>query len=426
MDANNLSGKKLLILAGNAPHVKVVEAAKSMGIYTIVTDYLSPAESPAKQVADEYWMLSYGDVETLVSKCRENNVDGVLACYHESALVPYYHICKQLNVPCYGDLDQFEKLTNKKSFKALCEENGIHTIPEYTVAEAETGNIVFPVMVKPEESCGSKGIYICNTQDELLQAIPEAKRASRSGEIIIERYIKGKNSFQVTFFFVNGEPYVIRTVDGYKGSVEDQLDRVALCSVSPSVYTQVYLDNTNTVFTNMLKKIGVLNGPVMVQGFYDDGVFRFYDPGRRFPGTDFEVVYNDLFGINLMKMMVTFALTGAMPSEEIKNENVFLNGKQAIVLFPTLCKGTVGEVTGFETLNKDMRIRNVCQKHTAGAVIDKMNVASQRIFEVNFISDSVEESKKMINYIQETITAKDTNGKNMIYKPFDVNRLQEN
>ena len=70
MIKTSLNKKKLLILGGNASHKKVVEAAKKMGVYTIVTDYLSPLESSAKQSADEYWMISYGDIETVTQKCR--------------------------------------------------------------------------------------------------------------------------------------------------------------------------------------------------------------------------------------------------------------------------------------------------------------------------------------------------------------------
>ena len=55
---NDLKDKKLLILAGVDVHVKLVLAAKSLGVYTIVTDYLEPEESPAKLIADEFWMLN--------------------------------------------------------------------------------------------------------------------------------------------------------------------------------------------------------------------------------------------------------------------------------------------------------------------------------------------------------------------------------
>ena len=56
--------KKLLILAGAGIHSKVAEAARDMGIYTIVADYL--ADSPAKQIADEALLCDIFDIDTLV------------------------------------------------------------------------------------------------------------------------------------------------------------------------------------------------------------------------------------------------------------------------------------------------------------------------------------------------------------------------
>ena len=66
----SLKGKKLLILAGADVHVKVVQAAKELGVYTIVTDYLSREDSPAKQIAEEYWDLSITDVDEIADKAQ--------------------------------------------------------------------------------------------------------------------------------------------------------------------------------------------------------------------------------------------------------------------------------------------------------------------------------------------------------------------
>ena len=90
--AKSLVGKKLLILAGVDVHVKIVNAAKALGVYTIVTDYLPIEESPAKRVADEYWMLNIMDVDAIVSKCREEDVDGVLAYCIDPAQIHYQQI----------------------------------------------------------------------------------------------------------------------------------------------------------------------------------------------------------------------------------------------------------------------------------------------------------------------------------------------
>ena len=106
----NLKGKKLLILAGAGVHNKVVRAAKEMGIYTIVTDYLP--DSPAKKLADEAWMLNITDVDAIVEKCKEEHVDGVMNFCIDPAQKPYYEICKRLNLPCIGTKETFDVLTD--------------------------------------------------------------------------------------------------------------------------------------------------------------------------------------------------------------------------------------------------------------------------------------------------------------------------
>ena len=74
----DFKGKKLLILCGNVVHIKVVEAARAMGVYTIVTDTLPLEAAPAKQIADEALYLNVLDVDGIVDYCKANGVDGVI------------------------------------------------------------------------------------------------------------------------------------------------------------------------------------------------------------------------------------------------------------------------------------------------------------------------------------------------------------
>ena len=124
----DLRGKKLLILAGASLHCKVVKAARDMGVHTIVTDYF-PA-SPAKLMADESWMLSITDVDSIVERCKAEGVDGVLNFCIDPAQVPYQKITSRLGLPCYGTPEQFFVLTNKPAFKAFCAKCGVDTIQE--------------------------------------------------------------------------------------------------------------------------------------------------------------------------------------------------------------------------------------------------------------------------------------------------------
>ena len=68
--------KVLLALGAISAMNEIIIDAKKMGYYVIVTDYLK--NSPAKKYADETWMLSIDDVDGIVKKCKERNVDGVM------------------------------------------------------------------------------------------------------------------------------------------------------------------------------------------------------------------------------------------------------------------------------------------------------------------------------------------------------------
>ena len=72
-----LRGKKLLILAGGPNLVTLVQRARELGVYTIVTDYYDDQTSPAKKYADEAWNVSWSDIDTLEKLCIENKIDGI-------------------------------------------------------------------------------------------------------------------------------------------------------------------------------------------------------------------------------------------------------------------------------------------------------------------------------------------------------------
>ena len=75
----DLSGKKLLIIGGAFQHCKLVEAAKSLGVITYVTDYLPIESAPAKQISDKYFMYNITDIDEIVQMCRKEKIDGVIS-----------------------------------------------------------------------------------------------------------------------------------------------------------------------------------------------------------------------------------------------------------------------------------------------------------------------------------------------------------
>lgn len=129
-------GKKLLVLGGADVHVKIVQAAKSMGVYTIVTDYHLPERSPAKQIADEYWMLSFADVDAIVKRCREEKVDGVLAYCIDSVQIPYQQVCESLGLPCFGNAPDSYSMYSHGLCPSICRVQYQFYMEEVNLAKA--------------------------------------------------------------------------------------------------------------------------------------------------------------------------------------------------------------------------------------------------------------------------------------------------
>ena len=99
-----LKGKKLLILGCTVDEFQIIDAAKGMGVYTIVTDnHMDWSQAPAKYRADEAWDISWSDVTTLKEKALLSGVDGVMAGYSERRIECAIKLCRELKKPFYVD-----------------------------------------------------------------------------------------------------------------------------------------------------------------------------------------------------------------------------------------------------------------------------------------------------------------------------------
>ena len=413
--------KKLLVLGGANQHVKLIEAAKSLGVYTIVTDYLK--QSPAKLICDESWLINIYDTETLAKKCRQEKIDGVIAGFLDPCQIPYFKLCRELDLPCYGTERQFFNFTNKKAFKKMCLENHVGTIQEYTLQDVLCSNFSFPVYVKPVDSRGSRGQAVCRSKVELLEAVDEAKRNSSDDDYIIEKFMGDYDEFQVTYFVVDGKAYLERTVDSYKGSERYGLNKVVICSISPSRLTDCYLEKAHNNVVRMIENMGITNGPVFMQGFHHNGEFFFFDPGLRFPGVEYEKMVKASTGVDFMSMLVKFALSGDFGVPALRNDVYRLNGNYGAILFPVLRKGIITDIRGINEFLTDDRVLSFNTRYVEGDALEWTADVNQRYAEIDIMGKSINEISSCILEFQKIVQIFDEKGQNMFFESFDVSKL---
>lgn len=381
--------------------------------------------APAKQIADKYYMLNITDIDDIVEMCRKEKIDGVISTSLDACQKPYYQICEKLNLPCFGTKEQFHILTDKNAFKKCCVENGVDVIPEYKVEAFENTEtckeIDFPVLIKPCISRGSRGQSICYSFEETVEAISVAKSESANGDIVIEKYMGQANDFSMTILVLNGKPYVIRTVDRILGRYEDGLDKLAVGSASPSVFTDLYFEKAQEKIVSFIKAIGLENAPIFMQGFVDGDCVRFYDPGLRLPGGEYERMFESVTGKNIFYPLIEFALTGSISEDDItiNPEDVFLKGKVAAQVLPTLKPGRITSVEGLDKIKKHPNVVSAFERYCVGDVIESTRNVNQRFAEIDIVCDNNKEMSEVVSWVYSTLKIEDENGMNMIVSGFD-------
>ena len=361
-----LNGKRLLILGGMRISCEIVRKAKTMGIYTLVADYNKVEDSPGKQIADEAVDLSVIDVDAVVNYVKNNYIDGVFVGFNDMLLPYYAEICKRAGLPCYGTKEQFETLIAKDKYKAICRQFGVPTIPEYDVDDVR---IQYPVLVKPVDNSGSRGITICHDRKQLIVAAETAKKASKTGKVLIERYMNGR---EVTVFwtFQNGNYYLSALANRHvKQNQGDDVIPLPVGYTFPSIYLSKYRSEVEENCKKMFRYLGLKDGMMFMQCKVEDGTCYLYDLGFRPTGSLEYKILNRVCGYDPLEMMICYALTGRMGEDDIAPK---VKPEFEMPAFNVSClcaPGTIKEITGVNEVKTIPEVEDVVVAYTPGETI---------------------------------------------------------
>lgn len=362
----NLRGKRLLIMGGMRISCEIVRKAKEMGIVAIVADYYPKEQSPAKLIADEDIQVSVTDVDAVVEVIKRENIDGVFVGFNDMLLPYYADICTKAGLPCYGTKNQFETLIAKDKYKALCRKFGVPTIQEYDVNDTD---IRYPILVKPVDSSGSRGITICHNLQELEKAVEIGKEASKTGKVLIERYMDGR---EVTVFwtFQDGNYYL--SALGNRHVKHNQGQDVIPLPVGytfPSVFLPKYRAEVEDNCKRMFSHLGIKDGMLFMQCKVEDGTCYVYDMGFRLTGSLEYKILERVCGYNPLEMMIQFALTGKMGEESIANKATPEFATPAFNVSCLSAPGTIKDIIGVEEVKSFPEVEDVVIAHAPGEVI---------------------------------------------------------
>lgn len=415
-------GKRLLVLGGTDATCDLVRAARKMGIYTVVTDYLP--SGPAKQLADETALVSTADIEALAALVKEKNIDGVFTGASEFNIQNVIALSERAGLPCYCAKEQWDVCSNKKKFKQLCREHGVPVIREYAVSPALTAEelacIKYPVIVKPVDGNSSRGISVCRDEAELKNAYRAALEGSASGQVIVEQFVQGDN-VEVYYLAQDGEIMLCAISDRI---TVDQPGKaplpVAFCH--PSRYLDRYLAETDGKVREMFQKFGIKNGMFFMESFATEEGFFFYEMGYRVNGT-MEYHFVDHFnGFDPFCMMISYAVRGKMADRPVLEYNrPDFNGGVGCELSILLRAGEIGSVKGEAAVRALPQVIHWLAFHKPGDTVDQIGTFDQIFARVHLAAPDEQQLKAAVEQVWQELDVLDKDGKSMLFCPYHYN-----
>ena len=187
-----MAQKKIMLLGGLRYLKPVIDAAHKQGYYVITADYLP--NNIAHKWSDEYCNVSIIDKEAVLKEAQRLQIDGIMSFACDPGVVAASYVQNKMGLPSFGPFESVEILQNKDKFRAFLAKNGFN-VPQakgFDSVEAAMEEIYWypwPVIVKPTDAAGSKGVTRVDKAEDLKPALEYAMEHSISGHIIVEEFI---------------------------------------------------------------------------------------------------------------------------------------------------------------------------------------------------------------------------------------------
>ena len=204
-----VSMKKVLLLGGSRYILPVIEACHKLGYKAITCDYLP--DNIAHKYSDEYFNVSIIDKDAVLKLAQAQKIDGIMSFACDPGVVTAAYVAEKLGLPHSGSYESVSILQNKGKFRKFLAEHGFN-VPNakgYTSIDDAISDVDYfnwPVIVKPTDSAGSKGVTRVDDPAKLKESIEYALSFSRCEEFIIEDFLEKKgHSSDTDSFTVNGK-----------------------------------------------------------------------------------------------------------------------------------------------------------------------------------------------------------------------------
>ncbi len=298
--------KKLAIIGASYLQEPLIQKAKSMGLETHV--FAWAAGDVGERSADHFYPISIVEKEDILEKCREIGIDGICSISSDLAMVTVNYVAEAMGLSG-NSMEATLKSTNKHLMRLAFEQNGDPS-PRSVLADETTDlnglDFIYPVIVKPTDRSGSRGIYRLEGPEGLAEAVQNAAAQSFEKKVLIEEFADGQE-YSVEYISWQGMHRFLAMTRKYTTGAPHFIETAHL---QPSLVDDEMLGRVRSVVEHALDSLGLKNGAAHAEVKIDgDGRIRIIEIGGRMGG---DFIGSDLVemssGVDYVRAVIEIAL----------------------------------------------------------------------------------------------------------------------
>lgn len=383
--------KRVMILAGGNDQIALIEELRRYfkgDVEIILVDMSDKVR--AIPYADKFLKISTMDKAAVLAAAREEKIDYILTACGDQPLSTMAYVATEMGLPTYLSEQDVRDLTNKRFMKEKMVRSGIPTAKHIYIDKDWDGKLPdfeYPLVVKPVDSNGSKGVKKVFAPDDLEKSLKEAFLYSLSGDVIIEEYKQGEElSVDV---YVEGTTAKILSITASKKIQENKDSFTIIQSYYPAP-----TDYQEEIVYEICQKIAdawhLHDTPLLVQMIQKGDNYNVLEFSARMGGGSKYRLIQRLSGVDIMKVYVEMVM-GEKP--HVEPEKQYNN---AIMSYIYCYPGVYKSVEGLEELKEQGVILDWFVYRGSDSVIEKSNTSSDRAAGFLVVGASQEEVERKL------------------------------
>ncbi len=409
-----MSQHKLLILGSTSEFSSLVERARERGIATVACDGYS--DGPAKALADERFDVSVYDHDAVAEVCRVTGADGIITAFSDNLAEQASAIAEKAGLPFYLPSRRLAILRDKTRMKAMFDELGV-PYPRTAVVRRQSisedlSALSFPVVTKPLSGWGSRGVYLLETPDQVVERFGEVAGHSDADSIIVEEYDDGYE-LNMMSWVVDGEPVVLEIADREKThDVPFAIPHVSRI-VYPSCLIDAVIDAARDIAGRVARYVGLENGPLCMQFFWKPGRgIRVCECAGRVFGTEHEMLEYATFGrLTVEDLLIDTVYEPKRLGERLAGHDPHLD-RVACGLFFHGRGGRISAISGVPSSEDDRRVVDTLLYYSVGEEIRRG--AQPYVMRTYLAAESRQELDGLTDDINASFSVRDKDGSSLL------------